>query len=141
MGFTAHEKRFAKRFEAFSRFTQPPHLSYNDYLRGTDFSAVERKDLLVSTSDCFRSVKGLVDWFLDVVVAENCDEARIDVTNKRTSDDIFSVMRREEILAFAKVCVTNSLSLHTLSGSSHASLQFQAHKQFCTVSVAPSRPS
>jgi len=121
--FTTHNARFAKRFEAFSTLSQPPHLSYGDYLRGSDFSAVKRTDLLSSAADCFHSAKGIIDWLLEV--------------------DLHVSIRREEILALAKVCVTNSLSLHKLSestrasasGISSASLEFQAHKQYCTMSI------
>ncbi|KAL7537015.1 hypothetical protein ACHAXR_007535 [Thalassiosira sp. AJA248-18] len=140
--FTTHQKRFEKRFEAFSTLPQPPSLSYEDYMRGSDFSAVQKKDLLASATDCFRSGKGVVDWLLDVVVLENCDESNINGTEKRKDDDLYISIRREEIMALAKVCVTNSLFLHKLasatanagSKNSKVSLEFKAHKQYCTLS-------
>mmetsp|Transcript_22625 Transcript_22625/g.39836 ORF Transcript_22625/g.39836 Transcript_22625/m.39836 type:complete len:248 (+) Transcript_22625:127-870(+) len=142
--FTTHQQRFEKRFEAFSTLYQPPSLSYEDYMRGSDFSAVQSKDLLASATECFRSGKGIVDWLLDVVVVESCDEATIDGTEKRKDDDFYISIRREEIMALAKVCVTNSLFLHKLAsttaggknpGSSKVSLEFKAHKQYCTLSI------
>eukprot|EP00571_Detonula_confervacea_P010433 CAMPEP_0172302278 /NCGR_PEP_ID=MMETSP1058-20130122/4010_1 /TAXON_ID=83371 /ORGANISM="Detonula confervacea, Strain CCMP 353" /LENGTH=1036 /DNA_ID=CAMNT_0013012701 /DNA_START=265 /DNA_END=3371 /DNA_ORIENTATION=- len=140
--FTTHQKRFEKRFEAFSTLPQPPSLSYEDYIRGSDFSAVQSQDLLSSASDCFRSGKGVVDWLLDVIVpAESCDEYTIDLAEKRKDDDLYIGIRREEIMALAKVCVSNSLFLHKLasmtggaknSGKSSVSLDFKAHKLYCT---------
>lgn len=142
--FTTHQQRFEKRFEAFSTLPQPPSLSYEDYIRGSDFSAVQSKDLLASATDCFRSGKGVVDWLLDVVVPESCDGSTIDETEKRKDDDFYISIRREEIMAIAKVCVTNSLFLHKLasmsgckqkSGKSRVALEFKAHKLYCTLSI------
>jgi len=142
--FTTHQKRFEKRFEAFSTLYQPPSLSYDDYVRGSDFSAVQRKDLLASATDCFRSGKGIVDWLLDVIVVEGTNKTEVNGTVKRNDDDLFISIRREEIMSLAKVCVTNSLFLHKLAsitdsgkdpGNSNVSLEFNAHKQYCTMSI------
>jgi len=142
--FTTHQKRFEKRFEAFNTLYQPPSLSYEDYIRGSDFSAVQSEDLLASATDCFRSGRGIVDWLLDVIIVGSCDEATIDATKKRKDDDLYISIRRGEIMALAKVCVTNSLFLHKLAsatagsknlGSSRVSLEFKAHKQYCTMSI------
>ncbi|KAL7548543.1 hypothetical protein ACHAWF_011828 [Thalassiosira exigua] len=138
--FTTHQRRFDERFEAFSTLPQPPRLSYEDYVRGSDFSAVQGKDLLASASDCFRAAKGVVDWLLDAIVSEECDESTIDRNEKRRNDDLYLSIRRAEIMAYAKVCVSNSLFLHKLAsskpGSGSASLAFEAHKQYCTFSIA-----
>mmetsp|Transcript_26275 Transcript_26275/g.47654 ORF Transcript_26275/g.47654 Transcript_26275/m.47654 type:complete len:608 (-) Transcript_26275:185-2008(-) len=141
--FTTHQKRFEKRFEAFSTLYQPPSLSYEDYVRGSDFSSVQSKDLLSSSTDCFRSGKGIVDWLLNVVVVESCDGSTIDKTDKRKDDDLYISIRREEIMALAKVCVTNSLFLHKLASakagqknaSTSVAVEFKAHKQYCTISI------
>lgn len=143
--FTTHQRRFEKRFEAFGALPQPPHLSFDDYVRGSDFSAVQSKDLLASAAECFRSGKSVVDWLLDVVVPESVDVSTINAAEKRRDDDLYISIRREEIMAFAKVCVGNSLFLHKLtsvlaaagqsSGGSKVSLEFKAHKQYCTLSI------
>lgn len=140
--FTTHQKRFEKRFEAFSTLPQPPSLSYEDYVRGSDFSSVQSKDLLAAAADCFRLGKGVVDWLLDVVVSESCDSSTIDVTQKRRDDDLHVSIRREEIMALAKLCVTNSLFLHKLTsktvGGQNSGIvafeEFKVHKQYCTFS-------
>ena len=139
--FTTHEKIFERRFEAFSSLPQPPPLSYEDYVRGSDFSAVQSEDLLFSATECFRAGKSIVDSLLDVIVTEGCDDNTINGA-KRKDDDLYVPIRREEIMALAKVCVTNSLFLHKLSsaGDGQASdgkvaVEFKAHKQYCTFSI------
>jgi len=137
--FTTHQMRFEKRFEVFRTLPQPPSLSYEDYLKGSDFSAVASKDLLLSAADCFRSAKGIIDSLLDAIVLEGC------ATNStRRDDDLYISIRRQEILQIAKVCVANSLFLHKLSstegselhfGERHASLEFKAHKLYCTLII------
>ena len=143
--FTTQKKRFKKRFEAFRTLPQPPSLSYEDYLRGSDFSSVQSVDLLASASECFRSGKGVVDWLLDVVVAESVDDQAVNKTEQRKHNDLYISIRREEIMALAKMCVTNSLFLHKLSSvvasgkkseSHQVALEFKAHKQYCTLSIA-----
>ena len=137
--FTTHQKRFEKRFEVFRTLPQPPSLSYKDYLKESDFSAVASKDLLSSAADCFRSAKGIIDSLLDAIVLEGC------ATNLTHRDDgLYISIRRQEILQIAKVCVANSLFLHKLalmdgsdirSGERSASLEFKAHKLYCTLSI------
>lgn len=143
--FTTHQKRFEKRFEAFSTLPQPPRLSYDDYLRGSDFSSVESELLLASATDCFKSGKGIVDWLLDVVVPESCDKSTIDSAEKRRDDDLYISIHREEIMALAKVCVSNSLFLHKLaskkggkpsSEDNNVSMEFKTHKLYCTLRIA-----
>ena len=145
--FTTHQKRFEKRFAAFSTMPQPPSLAYEDYVQGSDFSAVQSKDLLKSATECFRSGKGVVDWLLDVVVCEKTyDDSTINKTEKRRDDDLYIPIRRDEIMALAKVCVTNSLFLHklgTMIGSEKkssgdgikGSLENNTHKLYCTFSI------
>lgn len=137
--FTTHQKRFEKRFEVFRTLSQPPSLSYDDYVKGSDFSAVQGKDLLASAADCFRSAKGIVDSLLDVIVSEECVHSLT-----RGDDDLYISIRRQEILQIAKVCVSNSLFLHKLalmkgsdlnSGERSVSLEFKAHKLYCTLII------
>ena len=146
--FTTHQKRFEKRFAAFSTMPQPPSLAYEDYVQGSDFSAVQSKDLLKSATECFRSGKGVVDWLLDVVVCEKTynNGSTTNETEKRRDDDLYIPIRRDEIMALAKVCVTNSLFLHklgTMNGSENknsgegikGSLEFNTHNLYCTFNI------
>jgi len=137
--FTTHEMRFAKRFEAFSDIPQPPPLSYNDYKQGSDYSSVKSKDLLSSASECFRSAKGIIDWLLEVIVSDKVDDNSS--AEKRSDDDIYLPIHRDEVMSLAKVCVTNSLFLLKLSsvvgaenniGSSSVSLEYKINKMYCT---------
>lgn len=134
--FTSHQTRFEKRFESFAMLPQPQPLSFEDYERGSDFSAVRREDLLQSAGDCFRSCKGVIERMLQVVVA---DEDGIDITKKRRNDDLYISIRREEAMALTKVCVANSLFLHKLSLTpstvNEVSLEFTAHKEYCTLNL------
>lgn len=135
--FTTHEIRFQKRFEYFEALSQPQPLSYQDYVRGSDFSAVRNEDLVRSAGDCFRHCKGVVERLLQVVSAEVSDED-IDLTKRRRDDDLYISVRREEAMAIIKVCVTNNLFLQKLSMSTaaaKASLEFSAHKQYCTLNL------
>ena len=143
--FTTHTKRFDKRFEAFRALSYPPSLSYDDYVKGSDFSIVKSNDLLASATDCFRSAKDLIDWLLDVISLESQDKSIFDLAEKRQDDDLYISIRREEVLQLAKICVHNSLYLHKLksvgnwakaSTENDARLEFNAHKQYCTLTVA-----
>jgi hypothetical protein len=138
--FTTHQTRFEKRFESFATLPQPQNLSYEDYVRsleGVDFKECY-EDLVQSAGECFRSCKGVIERLLQVVVAETSD-VDIDITKKRRNDDLYISVRREEAMALAKVCVANSLFLYKLSMSaakvSEVSLEFTAHKEYCTLNL------
>mmetsp|Transcript_6235 Transcript_6235/g.9720 ORF Transcript_6235/g.9720 Transcript_6235/m.9720 type:complete len:986 (-) Transcript_6235:45-3002(-) len=135
--FTSHQTRFEKRFESFAMLPQPQPLSFEDYMRGSDFSAVRSEDLVQSAGECFRSCKGVIERLLQVVVVETDED--IDVTKKRRNDDLYISVRREEAMALTKVCVANSLFLHKLSMApskvSEVSLEFTAHKEYCTLNL------
>ena len=138
--FTTHKMRFEKRFEDYCALPQPPHLSYDDYASGSDFSAVNNRDLIAAASDSFRSAKSAVDRLLEVILPNDTTTASI--TENRTNDDLFIPIRRAEIMALAKVCVSNSLFLLKLETASNgqsqnekASLAFNAHTGYCTVSI------
>ena len=124
--FTSHQRRFEKRFESFTILPQPQPLSFEDYLRGSDFSAVRNDDLVQSAGDCFRSCKGVIEKLMQAVIARN--------------DDFYVSIRREEAIALTKVCVANSLFLHKLSIAppskvSEVSVEFNAHKEYCTLNL------
>lgn len=136
--FTNHERRFEKRFEVFSQLPQPPSLSYDDFKKGSDFSAVNSKDLIASAMDCFRTGKSAVDRLLEVILPSDTDIVPV-ITEQRKNDDLYVSIRREEVMALAKVCVSNSLFLIKLDKSmggqkakEMVTLVFDAHKEFCT---------
>ena len=135
--FTTHELRFTKRFEVFNDIPQPPPLSYNDYKQGSDYSSVKSKDLLASASECFRSAKSIIDWLLEVIVSDKVDDTTS--AEKRSDDDMFLPVHRDEVMSLAKVCVTNTLFLLKLSSvvdtgnnSESVSLEYKANKMYCT---------
>ncbi|KAL9189153.1 hypothetical protein ACHAXT_011643 [Thalassiosira profunda] len=113
--FTTHETRFERRFEAFGSLPQPPPLSYEDYVRGSDFSAVQSKDLLFSAKECFRAGKSIVDSLLDVIVTEGCEDNTINGA-KRKDDDLYVPIRREEIMALAKAGSQSNLQQYSVQG-------------------------
>lgn len=140
--FTTHRKRFERRFEVFGNLPQPPSLSFDDYETGSDFSAVNGRDLIASARDCFRMGKSVVDRLLDVILP--CDTpAALSGIEQRKDDDLFVSIRREEIMALAKVCVSNSLFLLKLETALEglkpaeeiSSLTFDTHKAYCTVTT------
>ncbi len=141
--FTTHRKRFEKRFEAFQGLSQPPHLSYEDYVKGSDFSVVNNRDLLSSAVECFRIGKNAIDRLLESILEKDVETSSIDTTEKRRDDDLYISVHREEVRALAKVCVTNSLSLHKLQSivekqnesESEVLLEFNTHKQYCTLTI------
>ena len=138
--FTTHKRMFEKRFDVFSDLPQPPSLSYDDYKRGSDFSAVNSKDLIASTKECFRAAKSCVDRLLEVILPHDTTVIPV-ITEQRKNEDLYISIRREEIMALAKVCVSNSLFLLKLetattnnkSPSEKVALVFSSHKEYFTV--------
>ena len=140
--FTSHKRRFEKRFEVFTNLPQPPSLSYDDFAQGSDFSAVNNRDLIASAQDCFRTGKATIDRLLEVILPADT-AITPNPTEQRTNDDLYVSIRREEIRALLKVCVSNSLFLLKLEtalndpdSDQKVSLLFDAHKEFCTISIA-----
>lgn len=143
--FTTHKRRFEKRYEAFRTIPHPPPLTYEDYVRGTDFSTVASDDLVASATNCFRSAKGAIDWLLGAIVLECGDKPATALLEKRHDDDLFIPIRRQELLHLAKVCVHNLLFFHKLTSmggvpqpsekNTSVRLEFNAHKQYCTLSI------
>jgi len=120
--FTTHAQRFSKRFEPFAQFPQPPHLSYSDFLQGTDYTNVSPQDLISSSRECFKTAKMLGDKLLQM-------------------DDL----PRKEVLGLVKVCVGNLLYLHVLGkeieGGKRSSVKFdfEADVQFCIIQLVHER--
>lgn len=120
--------RFHKQFEPFFVIKQPPLLTYDDFLNGSDFSNVSQSDLLLSASDCFKKCKAVVDNVSKQISA---------------MDGRLSPLDKNELLGLAKVCVGNSVFLMKLTqkissgdiGKEKVEFDFESTSQFCTVKI------
>ena len=128
--FTPLRRIFEKRFEAFAAIPQPPPLSYDDYLQGSDFSKVSQNELLASTSECFSASKSMVDKLL---------------AQQSTIDKDYLSMQEAELRRLAKVCIGNSVYVQKLkqkvdenTGKADATVDIDVdtHNQFCTVKIS-----
>jgi hypothetical protein len=126
--FTTNRRIFEMRFEIFAGIQQPPPLSFDDYMKGSDFSEVSQKDLLASTGDTFRLTKGMIDRLLVQIP---------DI------DSNYLPAQEEELRQLAKVCVGNSIYLQKLihiiegKGESKArvTIDTKTSNQFCTIKI------
>eukprot|EP00539_Tryblionella_compressa_P001162 CAMPEP_0178733116 /NCGR_PEP_ID=MMETSP0744-20121128/622_1 /TAXON_ID=913974 /ORGANISM="Nitzschia punctata, Strain CCMP561" /LENGTH=225 /DNA_ID=CAMNT_0020385275 /DNA_START=183 /DNA_END=860 /DNA_ORIENTATION=- len=125
--FTSNQRIFEKRYEPFAAIQQPPPLSYDDYLKGSDFSKVPQKDLLASTSECFNVSKSMIEKLLAQIP---------------TTDPSYLPIQEDELRQLAKVCVGNSIYLQKLKqiigeGTTKASVSIDVNtnKQFCTIKI------
>eukprot|EP00593_Proboscia_inermis_P003087 CAMPEP_0171296452 /NCGR_PEP_ID=MMETSP0816-20121228/5113_1 /TAXON_ID=420281 /ORGANISM="Proboscia inermis, Strain CCAP1064/1" /LENGTH=312 /DNA_ID=CAMNT_0011769897 /DNA_START=435 /DNA_END=1374 /DNA_ORIENTATION=- len=57
--FTSHRIRFMKRFQSFAKINQPPPLTYDDFLKGSDFSALKRWNCFYQQQNLFDLEKPL----------------------------------------------------------------------------------
>lgn len=127
--FTSNDRIFEKRFEGFAAILQPPPLSYEDYEKGSDFSNVSQKDLLLSTADCFNTSKSMVDRLL---------------TQRHLIDANYLPIQADELHKLSKVCLGNSIYLQKLkqiidSGENakpSVVLDMKTHTQFCTIKIS-----
>lgn len=128
--FTAAEKVFQKRFEAFAAIQQPPPLTYDDFIQGSSFARVSQRDLLFSTAECFKSSKATI----------------VQITSKLATinGDFFS-MTKEELGQIAKVCVGNSVYIMKMkqmvgkeaeANSPGVDFDFEANNEFSTIKLA-----
>jgi len=130
--FTTHEICFQKCFHSFRSIHQPRPLTFDDFQAGSDFSSVTPKDLLASTTGCFKTCRAIVDVILK--------------QHLTTIEPVYSAIRREEALSLVKVCVGNSLFLHKLCqvveegggnvASQKASFNFKTHNHFCSITLS-----
>lgn len=123
--FTSHERRFEKRFEAFGAVSQPPSLTYDDFLQGSNFSSVSREDLLASVTESFKSSKSDVDKLMKQM---DSVEAK------------FLPIKESELRNLVKVCVGNSVFaqklLQTKEGEcGKVEFDLETHKQFCAIKI------
>jgi hypothetical protein len=128
--FTSNRHIFAKRFEPFLCIIQPPPLSYDDYLKGSDFSKVSQQDLIASTSECFSVSKSMIEKLL----------AQIPLI-----DPIYLPATEDELRQLVKICVGNTIYLHKLKQvvegargkvTNCVSIDVETNKRFCIVKIA-----
>ncbi len=126
--FTTYERIFEKRFEVFMGIQQPPPLTYEDYVKGSDFSKVTQKDLLASTADAFRLSKSMIDRLLVQVPL---------------MDPNYLPAKKEELQELNKVCLGNSIYLQKLMQIIHRKEESKArvaidtttNVEFCTIKI------
>jgi hypothetical protein len=126
--FTTNQRIFEKRFEIFSGIQQPPPLSYDDYMKGSDFSKVTQKDLLASTADSFRLSKSMIDRLLLQIPL---------------IDPYYLPAKEEELRKLMKVCVGNSIYVQKLMQviqrkevtKARVAIDTTANSEFCTIKI------
>jgi hypothetical protein len=122
-----------KHFEPFQQFLSPPMLFYRDYQSGSDFKGVSKTDLHLSTSECFKKCKSILEQITAML------NRNVGIIECKTSTPI----REDELLALTKVCIGNSVFLMKLmqrcqeNNTSNTSVifDFAAHKSFCTIKI------
>lgn len=128
--FTSKERIFEKRFEVFQIISQPPPLTYADYLEGSDFSTVNQNELLKSASDCFKASKTMVDKLESQLKSGSVD-----------SD--FVTASEADLRLLAKIAVGNTIYLAKLTqsvaqngkSSGELSIDMEPSVQFCTIKI------
>ena len=116
------------RFEVFANIQQPPPLSFEDYLKGSDFSQIHQKELLETAGDMFSFTKSLIDQLLKKISFIDSD---------------YLPAKEEDIRQLAKVCVGNSVYLRKLErivdskeeSQARITIDTKASKQFCTIKI------
>ena len=120
---------FQKRFEVFANIQQPPPLTYDDFLKGSDFARVSQSDLLLSTAECFKSSKELVGKI--TALLPSLDSALLSLT-------------KEELNQIAKVCVGNLVYVQKMKQMVAApdggrprrvEFGFDSNCEFCTIKL------
>jgi hypothetical protein len=105
-------------------------LFYRDYQSGSDFQGVSKDDLHLSTSECFKKCKSILE--------------EINATlNGSIQSKISSPIREDEILSLTKICIGNSVFLMKLmqrcqendTSNSTVTFDFSVHKSFCTIKI------
>lgn len=120
------------RFKAFESITQPPPLSYEDFLAGSDFSNVAPLDLFQATAECFEAAKSYVDHLSSQLNLVSGDYRAID---------------DEELKELAKVVIGNNIYLLKLrqkhqaaaidnGEQEHITCDTTTHRSFCTIKIS-----
>jgi hypothetical protein len=126
--FTSLRKVFEKRFEVYQTVRQPPPLTFDDYLQGSDFSRVSPNDLYKSTLDLFQNCKASVEKLLEGLTGV---------------DQLYAPITEKEARALLKVCVGNTVYLHRLQqivkgkDAVRVTVVFDndTHDEFCTIKL------
>lgn len=126
--FTTSQRIFEKRFEVFSGIQQPPPLSYDDYVKGSDFSKVTQRDLLTSTAESFRLSKSIIDRLLVQIPLIDPD---------------YLPAQKMELQQLNKVCVGNSIYLQKLmqviqskeESKTRVAIDTTTNFEFCTIRI------
>merc|ERR1711862_833487 len=132
------KQRFIRHFEPYTLFQQPPHLQYDDFLQGTDYTNVTPINLISSASECFKTSKLLADKLLTFLNNNNNDNT-----------DLFLLpLSKDELISLVKVCVGNLLYLHILNQQVTKTTKknmeekkiivkfdFDTHRQFCIIQI------
>jgi Mak10 subunit, NatC N(alpha)-terminal acetyltransferase len=126
--FTSNEKIYEKRFEPFVGIHQPPLLTYDDFLKGSDFTNLTQDHLVSASSDSFGVAKSLIEQAL---------------THMSKLDADFLPVQEDEMRLLSKVCVGNAIYLQrlkqlTAGGRTTATVTVDVttHKHFCIVKLS-----
>ena len=127
--FTSTERIFAERFGAFELIRQPPPLTYNHYMEGSDFSNVQAADLQQTTNEWFLSCRRTVEQLL---------------SSTGSIRPQYASMPEAELRSLLKVCVGNSVYLMKLRqitspadvSKTSVEFDFDTHEQFCTIKLS-----
>lgn len=130
--FTTPERIFQERFAVFALVPRPPPLTYQDYVRGSDFSQLAPTELWSTAAACFQDSMRAVERLIRDVSA--LDEAAAS----------YASLQEPDLRALLKVCVGNNvylLKLRSLIEAKHGAevkleFSFEANSQFCTVKLS-----
>lgn len=128
--FTTLRRIFSERFAVFLSIRQPPPLTYDDYLQGSDFSSVSQDDLFYSITDSFDASKRTIE-----LLVENLEEI----------DPLYASITIHELRDLVKICVGNKVFLQKLRTSiEHVHgravelrpfAEFEGKVEFCTIKL------
>lgn len=127
--FTSHAERFRKRFDPFAGILQPPPLTYDDFMMGSDFTGVTSMDLLASTAECFKQCKIIVDDLSETLLAIGPDDINERDENLRKSRKI-SVGNSAFVMR-----LTQMIDKGSRTGSEKVVFDFGENAEFCTIKI------
>lgn len=130
--FTSLRRVFAARFDAFRPIQQPPPLSYDDFVAGSDYRQVSPADLLRTTAECLQGCRRAADQLLAELAAMEPAAARC------------APARESELRWLQKVCLGNALYLMKLQSivqsqeadAVRVTFDFDGPNQFCIVKLS-----
>ena len=126
--FTSTARIFATRFQSFELIQQPPVLTYEHFLEGSDFSRVTPEDLLHTTAEWFQSCKKTVEQLL---------------AGATLVDTPFAPIREPELRCLLKVCIGNLVYVQKLRQvaqddptKTKVDFDFFVHPEFCMIKLS-----